>query len=124
MPSKLYTLLIQIDQLPKPLNVKLRSNRWNLHRENNHWDMMIACKCESLKPLTPLRKAKISITRYSHRMLDYDGLVGSMKPVVDSLVSCGVLSDDSWGVTGKWDVDQKFLPKKDGQLLEIKVQEC
>ncbi len=74
-------------------------------------------------PKEPLTRAKISVVRHSHRMLDYDGLVGSLKPVVDAFVSCGVLSDDSWNVTGVWDVNQKFRAKKDGQLLEILIQQ-
>jgi len=56
-------------------------------------------------------------------MLDFDGLVGSIKPVVDALVTCGILSDDSYKVTGPWDVTQKFRPKKSGELLEIFVTE-
>lgn len=56
-------------------------------------------------------------------MLDYDGLVGSMKPVVDALVTCGILKDDSYKVTGPWDVTQSFRPKKSGELLEVFVTE-
>lgn len=84
--------------------------------------MLVACECSDKKPKTPLSKAIISIVRHSHRTLDYDGLVGSLKPVVDALVTCGVLSDDSWKVLGKWNVDQKFRSKCDGPLLEILVQ--
>lgn len=56
-------------------------------------------------------------------MLDFDGLVGSMKPVVDALKRCGVLADDSWAVTGAWNVTQKYRPKSEGVLLEILVAE-
>lgn len=75
-------------------------------------------------PTAPLQKARIVIVRHSFRMLDYDGLVGSMKPVVDALVTAGVLIDDNWGVTGPWIVKQTFRPKKDGPLLEISVIEA
>jgi hypothetical protein len=74
-------------------------------------------------PLSPLAKAHIRLIRHSHRTLDFDGLVGSLKPVVDSLVSAGVILDDRWSVLGKWDVDQVFRPKKEGNLLEIYVSE-
>lgn len=120
MPYKLY---LELKVLPKSLNKKLRSNRWRLHEENREWDMLVACECSSKKPKVPLLRAKISIVRHSHRTLDYDGLVGSLKPVVDALVTCGVLSDDSWNVTGQWNVDQKFRPKTLGPLLEIVVQQ-
>ncbi len=61
--------------------------------------------------------------RHSHRFLDYDGLVGSMKPVVDALVTAGVLHSDSWNVLGRWNVDQKFRSEKEGQMIEILIQE-
>jgi len=118
-----YKLFLLLNQLPKPLNRKLRSNRWALARENKAYDQLIACQCSSRIPNKPLQKANITLIRHSHRTLDYDGLVGSMKPVVDALVTCGVLSDDSWNVTGKWNVDQRFRPKSQGQLLEILIQE-
>lgn len=92
------------------------------HRSNNSWDWLIACKVGRSKPRQPLPTARLTITRHAHRMLDYDGLVGSLKPVVDALVSCGVIQDDSWGVTGPWTINQVFKPKSEGQLLEILVE--
>lgn len=80
-------------------------------------------QCMRKMPLKPLAKAKIKLVRHSHRMLDYDGLVGSMKPVVDALVSARILIDDRWSVTRSWNVDQVFREKKLGQLLEIEVTE-
>lgn len=52
-------------------------------------------------------------------MLDFDGLVGSLKPVVDALVTAGVIEDDSWKHVGAWIVDQQFRPERQGPLLEI-----
>ena len=54
-------------------------------------------------------------------MLDFDGLVGSVKPVIDGLTRAGVIKDDSWGVVGAWQVDQVFRPKKEGPRIEIIV---
>lgn len=119
----MYSLKIEIDSLPKSLNKKLRSNRFKNHKENLMFDRLIHFKCLNKLPVKPLLKAKVSIIRHSFRMLDYDGCVGSLKPVVDALVTCGVLSDDSWNVLGAWVVDQKFRPKKLGALLEIEVIE-
>jgi hypothetical protein len=86
------------------------------------FDVIIANECYGKKPKDPLTKANITLIRHSYRYLDYDGLVGSFKPVVDALVSCGVLIDDNWGVTGKWNVDQRFRAKKEGPMLEILIQ--
>ncbi len=74
-------------------------------------------------PPEPLKKARIRLVRHFYKTLDYDGLVGSMKPVVDALVTSGVLIDDSWKTLHVWDCDQVFRPKKDGPLLEIFVNE-
>lgn len=118
-----YKLFLTLDTLPKSLNKKLKwGSKFRNVRENQSWDLMIACECSDKLPPSPLEKANITLIRHSWRTLDYDGLVGSMKPVVDALVSCGVLIDDSWNVTGKWNVDQKFRAKKDGPLLEILIQ--
>lgn len=119
----MYELTLSLDQLPKSLNVKFTSNRWGRSKENKHFDQIIAMLSFKNMPKSPLEFAHISITRHFWRTLDYDGLVGSMKPVVDALVTCGVLKDDSWKVTGPWQVNQVFRPKKLGPLLEIRITE-
>jgi hypothetical protein len=43
----------------------------------------------------PLKKARITLTRMSPRQCDFDGLVGSFKSCVDSLVHHGVIEDDT-----------------------------
>lgn len=43
----------------------------------------------------PLEHAHITFTRCSPRSCDFDGLVGSFKPVADSLVHHRVIEDDS-----------------------------
>ncbi len=121
----MYKLYIETDSLPQSLNKKLKwSAKFKNLSENRRWDMLIATLVSQKKrPIEPLSRAKISIVRHSYRMLDFDGCVGSLKPVVDAFVSCGVLHDDSWVVVGAWDVNQRFRPKKDGPLLEILIQE-
>ncbi len=118
----MFKLYLEIDAVPKSLNVKLRSHFHKNHRERLAWTNIIGYKI-SERPKEPLTKVSISIIRHSHRMLDYDGLVGSMKPVVDALKHLRVISDDSWSVTGAWNVSQKYRPKKEGQRLELLVQE-
>lgn len=87
------------------------------------WDRLIYAMVHDQLPTVPLSKAHIRLVRHSYRTLDYDGLVGSMKPVVDALVSAGVMQDDTWAITGPWEVDQVFRPKSDGSLLQILVTE-
>lgn len=120
---RMYQLTLQFDDLPKSLNKSLRANRFSNLREMKRWASKIGIACYLDLPTSPLPKAKLKITRFSYRMLDYDGLVGSLKPVIDGLVSSGILIDDSWNVTGAWQVDQVFREKKKGPLLLIEVQE-
>jgi len=120
----MYKLFFVTECLPKSLNKKLRSHFHKNNSENKKWDYLVnKILIQKQMPKEPLLRAKISVVRHSHRMLDYDGLVGSLKPVIDALVSCEVLSDDSWSVTGPWDCTQRFRPKKDGPKLEIMIQE-
>lgn len=119
----MYVLRLTFPFTPKPLNKSLRTHYHARNRESKAWDGMIAVETIHKRPETPLPKAKLRLIRYSHRFLDFDGLVGSMKPVVDALVTCGILVDDSWKVTGPWEVDQVFRPQVKGQLFELMVEE-
>lgn len=118
-----YSLDLALPCLPVSLNRALRGNRAQYFRRNRRWDVLILSMCQRKLPPKPLEKARITLVRHSWRTLDYDGLVGSMKPVVDALVTAGVLVDDRWSVTGPWIVDQAFRPKKEGDLLTIRVEE-
>jgi Holliday junction resolvase RusA-like endonuclease len=118
-----YFLQLQIPETPKSLNKKLRAHRFANLKEMKSWAQVIHLETRYQKPKCPLERARIKIIRNAHRMLDFDGLVGSMKPVVDALVKCGILKDDSYNVTGPWDVTQKYRPQKSGQLLEVFVTE-
>lgn len=119
-----YQLKIEINAIPKSLNKKLRGHWTKNHRENCHWDTMIFQLVRYKLPSAPLTKAKIKIVKHYWRTMDFDGLVGSLKPVVDALVSAGVLKDDSWKVLHAWEVDQVFRSKKNGPLLQIEITEC
>lgn len=124
----MHYLNLAVEHVPEPQNLKNKKHWGRRADEAEEWRMRIMAALRSRKPFAqkpakPLERVQISITRHSHRMLDFDGMVGSFKPVVDALVKNGVLVDDSWAVTGPWFVDQKFRPKKAGQLLEIIVEE-
>lgn len=119
----MYDLRLVIHSLPDSLNKGLRTNRYKYHKKNKAWDFLIFGMTRGKLPIEPLKKAKITIVRHSWRTLDYDGLVGSMKPIIDALVDCGVLENDTWKVTGAWDVSQVFRTKKEGPLLEVRIQE-
>lgn len=119
----MYEFNLTLPVVPKSLNKELRTNRWRRNSANKRWDILIKSECRNCIPAVPLKKAKIKLIRHFYRTLDYDGLVGSMKPVVDALVSAGILKDDSWKTLGVWNVTQEFRPKKDGPLLQIHLIE-
>lgn len=108
--------------MPKSLNKALRTNRFKANAKNKGWDLLVFGMIRHKLPATPLKKARIRIVRHFYRTLDYDGLVGSCKPVVDALVSAGLLESDSWNVLGVWDVSQEFRPKSAGPLLTVTVE--
>lgn len=116
-------MYIQFERIPASMNKKLRSHWRTQRRESKSWDLEVELATRNQKPKKPLTRAKITIIRHSWRMLDYDGLVGSMKPVVDAFVTAGILSDDSWKVLGRWNIDQRFRPKDDGDRLDVLIQE-
>lgn len=117
------TINFTLHSIPDSLNKALRGNRMKYFSKNRKWDILIHGMIRFQIPTEPFEKAHIKIVRHSWRFLDYDGLVGSMKPVIDALVSCGVLIDDNYKVTGPWDVTQQFRPKKDGPLLDITIEQ-
>lgn len=118
-----YRLYLEIPWCPESLNRKLRSNRYKNAAEMKAWANFIVNDTYSRRPAIPLARVSLTFTRYSHRFLDYDGLVASLKPVADALVAAKILVDDSWNVTGAWSVDQVFRPQSKGQMLAIGVEE-
>lgn len=67
------------------------------------WEVRILLKGRI--PAAPLRRARMTITRYSRGVPDHDGLVGGCKPLLDVLqpqsrrhkVGLGVIVDDAPG---------------------------
>lgn len=119
----LYTLELKLPFLPKSLNKSLRTHYLKRDEENKVWDKLVWLYVRNNLPLKPLTKVKITCVRYNWKALDFDGLVGSLKPVIDAFETAKVIKKDSWKVTGKWDVDQKFLPKKEAPYITIKIEE-
>jgi hypothetical protein len=66
---------------------------------------------------------KLKLVSHRHLFLDYDNLVGAMKPIVDGLVTAGLFINDKYTTTGQWNVDQKKIPKKQQGFVEIEITE-
>ena len=122
MSQNKYRLKIRIPGQPDPLNKMLRMHYKKRNRLNKVWyEVVHLSVCRQL-PAKPLDKAKITVVLYNARNLDYDGAVGSLKPLIDGLVRAKVIRNDSYVVTGPWDVTQKHC-KKGLELVEITIIE-
>lgn len=114
-------LQITIQDLPKMPNSLIRKHWAVITKEKNKWHTYVKLSLGINRPKVPLKKAKLTLTRYSMRAPDYDGLVGSFKYVVDGLVKAGVIVDDKVSVIG----DSKYnwvKAKKVDQRIEVVIE--
>ncbi len=113
----------EIDKLPQMINAIGRKHWAVKHRERKIWQRLINEQCNYNRICgLNLEKAVITLTRHSNRRPDPDGLVSGFKAVLDSLVKCGVLVDDNFGVIGfpiyKWEL----RPSKLGGRITVKIE--
>lgn len=91
-------LELHIPALPKLPNTLLGAH-WRSRASNaQKWKKLVVQSlfdCATSLPSHPLKKARIYLIRRSPRQCDFDGLVGSFKPVLDALVKCMVIEDDA-----------------------------
>lgn len=118
----MYELEIEIKGLPKLIN-QLAWEHWTKKKKHNDlWKKNVALAVGLNKPEKPLEKAKLTLTRYSSREPDFDGLVSSWKSLIDSLVICGVLKDDTQKVIGQSEFLWEKTSPKNGRV-RIKIME-
>lgn len=98
-----YRLEFEIADLPRMTNVPSGKGHWR-HRkaEADLWKAKVwnEVAVRGMKPRTPLKTAKLTLTRYSSVPPDPDGLVSGFKHVVDGLVLAGVLDNDRFSNIG------------------------
>ena len=125
-----FAVLIRLPGRPATPNNLLRAGIWRTAGNANKWKQMVRTALGANMPPQCLKAAKITARRYSGRPLDYDGLVGSLKPLIDGvrqvrirdqIVWPGVIEDDAWKVTGPWDVGQEYW--KGETFYEILIEE-
>ncbi len=96
----------------------MRTHFWRRKKEIEAWVAIVRAKSVGIdKSQLPLQKCKLTFVRSSSREPDYDGLISSFKMVVDALVRSGILIDDTYTVTGKWDVSWEKGPPKKGKIF-------
>lgn len=118
-----YQLHCQIHFLPKTRN-ELERRHWSvIHKEKQHCYEMVLSQVARNRPVSPLKKAALVLTRHSTTEPDFDNLVGSWKYILDALKKYRIIEDDKPSVIGsphfRW-----CKAKKNEGFIEIKVIEC
>ncbi len=117
-----YTLEFRIDGLPKTGNVLLGAP-WKVRAGHAKvWERKVFKECWHLRPPEPLKKAKLTFTRYSSRTPDFDGLVSSFKAVKDALVKLGFIVDDNPKVVGQPTYVHEVVSPLRG-AVKVKIEE-
>lgn len=113
----------EIMGLPKTINA---AGRWHWalkSKEANYWKKMVFLSVCSQRPIEPLKKAKLTLTRCSSSEPDFDGLVSSFKHVLDGLKEARIILDDKPSNIGSptylW---EKVSPK--AGRIKVKVEEA
>ena len=118
-----YRLEFELAGKPKSTNQLLGAHYRTKHENAMTWKNLVAWAVKGKEPTEPLTKVKITLVRYNYRMLDFDGCVASFKPVVDGLVYSKIIKNDTYKITGPWDVTQEYRPKgQDG--IKIIVEDA
>lgn len=120
------SITFSIDGIPVSLNQLLNMKTRSYHQYNNYkkdWTERIVLRTKQLKPKKPFERIRLKIVSHRHLFLDYDNLVGAMKPIADALVEAGIFIDDKFTTTGQWDVSQVKIPKKQQGFVEIEIRE-
>lgn len=116
-------LKITISLPPPSLNVLLRMNireQVNLKKRIRRevWVQVVAQKHRHAFPF----QVTITGTRWGKQDLDPDNLIGSLKPVIDALVWCQVLEDDTEKQVSIGVLKQRKLPKGQVARLELLIE--
>ncbi len=118
----MYTLEFTIQQTPDSPNALLGAHWTVRKRHADKWRRLVWAKVWHVKPLEPLKRAKLTLIRYSIKKMDADNARSSFKPICDALVHWGVIVDDNVNVVGEPIVLQE--PAKMRQKsIRIKIEE-
>lgn len=118
----LYTFKCKIDYLPKTRN-EMERRHWSfIHKEKQQCYELVLSKVHRHRPVRPLKKAVLILTRHSTREPDFDNLVGSWKYILDALKKYRIIEDDKPSVIGSPRFQWRKAEKNKG-FIEIEVSE-
>lgn len=116
-----YSIQFELHGLPRMTNTLLRRHFRLVTHEKNRWMHAVHVALGMNRPAEPLKRAKISYTRFSARKPDRDGLVSGFKFIQDALTKCGVITDDCEDIIDChyfWE----FAKQKQGKII-VRVEE-
>lgn len=93
-------------------------NFWAIKKESDLWKKYVG-QVAVPRPLSPLKRARLTLIRFSSSEPDYDGLVHGFKPIIDGLKEAGVLIDDKFSNIGASNYQWEKCPPKKGRIIVI-----
>jgi hypothetical protein len=91
-------------------------------RNARKWRELGADAIRAHRPVAPLRRARVKLTRHSSHELDFDNLAFSFKPLLDSLVESQIIQDDDPATIGQPDYRWERAKPKCGFVV-VKIEE-
>lgn len=117
-----YVLEFELPGLPKTTNAIGRAHWAVKVREVRSWTAAVMALIAHKRPLEPLSRATLTLTRFSSAEPDYDNLVISFKPVIDALVRAQVLTSDKPSVIGQPEYRWEKAKPRQG-MIRVRVEE-
>jgi hypothetical protein len=112
----MYSLVFELAGLPKMTNGGFHNN-WRARMAHaKFWRNKVIQACFKKAPPEPLKKAHVTLTRYSAKEPDYDGLVSGFKHCLDGLVHAGVICDDKISVIGIPEYKWEYIGHRKGKI--------
>jgi len=115
----------KLDGVPYALNVIQRKFRYHHKRQSYYqgWYHKVALALKGKTPDEPwgFVSLHIKVCLPPRRFRDYDGLVASLKPIIDGLKKSGLIRDDNYKRTGSWLVEQLADKTTDDGFVIVKV---
>lgn len=118
-----YRLEFELPGLPRMGNSSGRSNGWRaIANERRRWKMAVFLIVRAHRPKVPLKHARLTLTRCSSVSPDPDGLVIGFKPIVDALITAGILENDRLENIGMPEYKFEKVSPKAGKI-RVRVEE-
>jgi hypothetical protein len=116
-----YSTTFTIYTMPLTLN-QVMSRHWRV-RHTNFSKIHAEVARQVTPPPVPVKKIAVEIDRYSSGSLDRDNAYFTFKPILDALVSIGVLEDDGWDNVGQPHIHQIKTKRTETRKLVVRVEE-